>query len=523
MPTPQEMLFARFVVDYGLLSVDEEDRCWTALAEARASGDRSVDFPAMAERLDLLSPHQIAGVRVLMRKEAHRQANLEPAPAAAAAREAVGSLSRPGDPLPVRVDVTTTVEAARDPAGKGNGARSTVGGYTILRELGRGGMGIVYEAIQLRLNRRVALKVLASPEMERKGFERLKREALAAAKLSHPNVVQVYDCGEEEGLPYFAMEFVAGKSLAQWIGSPGLTPERSIRFALQAARGLQAAHDAGILHRDIKPANLLVDGKDRLVLTDLGLARDTAAATITQSNQVLGTPRYMSPEQANGVREEVDHRTDVYSLGATLYEMATGKPIFDEADGHILHQVLFRDPRPPRRHRPDLAVDLETVILKATAKEASHRYASCAELAEDLERLLDSRKIAARRVPLPIQAWRQFRRHRRISAIVIPAAIFAALGESALQRSDPADAKRAFERARLIDPAQWRPCLGLGLVAAASAEWEVAQFRCIQAIDLGLNSLDLLEAPAELAPLRSRPEYRAVRERFDATRKDQGR
>jgi serine/threonine protein kinase len=415
MPTPQELVFARFAVDHGLITPDEEQRCWQE-REAQRGQDRCGDFKAAAEALGVLSPYQIAGIEVLLRE--HGAGDATPDRSGTTVSEKGGPVAAPAGEEAVGHPDSPT---ARDPGFSPRPAsgspptvdrRAMLGGYTILRELGRGGMGIVYEAIQLRLNRRVALKVLVSREMDADGLERLKREALAAAKLTHPNLVQVYDAGEEDGQPYFAMEYVSGTSLLAWIGRPEMTRERAVRLILQAAEGLHVAHSTGIVHRDVKPANLLVGPKDRLVVTDFGLARDAAAATITHSNQLLGTPRYMSPEQANGVREEVDHRTDIYSLGATLYELVTGKPIFEDLDGNIFHQVLMRDPKPPRRHDEGISVDLETLILKATAKEASARYASMADFADDLRRYLEGRPVLARRASWWELSARAVRRHR---------------------------------------------------------------------------------------------------------------
>ncbi len=462
MPTPQDILFAQFAIDYGLLSDAEVSRCWQEQQAAQGRGE-FLGFPEIAQRIGVLSPYQSAGLLVLIREARQRDGGVPTcgsAPSEPSAKSAApmfpdgravseGPLPGPAEgvkhPAAVLGAVGTGAETAVDPHfRKAEGAvavaKTVVGEYTILGELGRGGMGIVYEAVQLKLNRRVALKVLAGRDLDPEAFERLKREALAAAKLNHENVVRVYDFGEVDGLPYFAMEYVSGASLIQLVGRPDVTYERAARLILQAAEGLGAAHDAGIVHRDVKPGNLLVTADDRLLVTDFGLARDASAATITQSNQVMGTPRYMSPEQANGLRDEVDRRTDVYSLGATLYELATGKPIFDEKDGHIFHQVLFRDPRSPRRHRPDIPLDLETLILKATAKDAKHRYQTMRLFADDLRRFVAGEPVQARRMSLVERAWRGGRRHRKavfsgaVAAIAVAALLLARIAEANRQR-----------------------------------------------------------------------------------------
>ncbi len=446
MPAPHDLLFARWAQEYGLMTSREVEACHEALAAGRSEEVR--DFRTAAEKLGFLSPYQIAGLDVLIKEEEAGRGKVDTV-AGGRARPAIpiapfGASARPPKPG----ETTVADPHFGDPKPRAAARRRvTLGGYTILREVGRGGMGIVYEAIQLRLNRRVALKVLATKDMEPEGFERLKREALAAARLQHPNVVQVYDAGEDDGLPYFAMEFVSGASLASPTLQQEITFERAGRLILQAAEGLGAAHRAGIIHRDVKPGNLLVGESDRLLLTDFGLARDTAAQTITGSNQILGTPRYMSPEQANGIREEVDYRTDIYSLGATLYELVTRKPIFDERDGHILHQVLFTDPKPPRKHNPRIPQDLETIILKAVAHDAHQRYPSMEALASDLRAYLRGEEIATRRPGLWSRVQRRVRRHRQVAWLGAATAVLAIglLGVSYFERMS---LDRKFEQVR---------------------------------------------------------------------------
>ncbi len=515
MPTPQDIVFARFAQDYGLLSDEEADRCWREQDAARARGE-FLGFPEAAERLGVLSPYQKAGIAVLIReagqkdggaatRESDSSASSAPSAVSVASGSAVpaarhvapvseGPLPTPdaaGEAARGAAKPATGAETVADPpregamqAGSGLSGRAVVGDYTILRELGRGGMGIVYEAVQLKLNRRVALKVLSERGLDLEAFQRLKREALATAKLNHENVVRVYDFGVAEGLPYFTMEFVPGASLVKLVGRPEVTFERAARLMLQAAEGLKAAHAAGIVHRDIKPGNLLVTESDRVVVTDFGLARDSASATITQSNQVMGTPRYMSPEQANGVRDDVDHRTDVYSLGATLYELATGKPIFEEKDGHIFHQVLFRDPKSPRKHRPDIPLDLETIMLKATAKDAKGRYAGMAEFAEDLRRFVAGEGIRARRRSVVERVWRGVRGNRRAVgvvavAVVVVAVIIWGLVAEAGRRSEVAERegrrRKALELVQQAEEVAKRIEISVPETATLAEELEAAR------------------------------------------------
>jgi tetratricopeptide (TPR) repeat protein len=297
-----------------------------------------------------------------------------------------------------------------------------LGDFRVVREIGRGGMGIVYEAVQVALGRRVALKVLPrAAALDARQLQRFKNEAQAAAHLHHPGIVPVYYVGCENGVHYYVMQLIEGRTLgailAAWRGAPtGGGPElfRAIaRLGLQAAEALEHAHQGGIVHRDVKPANLLVDGDDHLWVTDFGLARLQHETGLTGSGDLIGTLRYMSPEQALGSPACVDHRTDVYSLGATLYEALTLCPVHDSRDRQeMLRRIASEEPRPPRRLNPAVPAELETVILKALEKEPPARYATAQELADDLRRFLEDRPIRARR-PSWLERGRKWaRRHR---------------------------------------------------------------------------------------------------------------
>lgn len=327
-----------------------------------------------------------------------------------------------------------------------------LGDFQLVRELGRGGMGVVYEAEQISLARRVAVKVLPFAAMlDGRQLQRFKNEARAAALLKHPNIVSVHAVGCERGTHFYVMELVEGRSLAElnvaatdsgchptespagnrWIDhhagegpepprpdtedSSNCGPKDTARVALkstkrevdrcsgvarlgvQAALALSYAHANGVIHRDIKPSNLLLDGQGRLWVTDFGLARVQDAGELTLTGDVLGTLRYMSPEQLSGAKV-VDERTDIYSLGLTLYEMLTGQPAFTEQlRENLIQCVLFEEPPAPRSIVADIPRDLETIVLKAIAKEREARYQSAAEFADDLQRFLESRPIRARR------------------------------------------------------------------------------------------------------------------------------
>lgn len=374
-------------------------------------------------------------------------------------------------------------DPASDPRGQGrlgsplaNGP-ATLGDFRILREVGRGGMGVVYEAEQLSLGRRVALKVLPlAATLDPKHLQRFRNEAQAAAHLHHPNVVPVYAVGCERGVHYYAMQFIEGRNLADVIrdqravaaggpaaadqdfavgpaapgervappptapyvpgvpaAEPGADTARAatastaptapgpgrhragLRLAIQAAEALDYAHQVGVVHRDVKPANLIVDGRGNLWVTDFGLAQCQANPGLTQSGDLVGTLRYMSPEQALATRGVVDHRTDVYSLGVTLYELLTGRPALPGTDRQeLLRQVAAEDPVPPRRLDPTVPAEVETIVLKAAAKAPEDRYATAQALADDLRRFLEDRPILARRPSAARRAVKWARRHRTL-------------------------------------------------------------------------------------------------------------
>ncbi len=313
----------------------------------------------------------------------------------------------------------------------------TLGPYEVLGVIGRGGMGVVLRAIDPALGRLVAVKVMA-PQLaaSAEARRRFAREARAGAAVHHEHVVAIHAVDEAGGLPYLVMEHVAGPSLAQRLaGGARLDVREAVRIGLETAAGLQAAHAQGVVHRDVKPANVLLSvdlqrttdngQRTKVKLTDFGLARAAGDATVTQSGTVAGTPRYMAPEQARG--DPVDHRADVYGLGVTLYEALTGRPAF-EGDGplEVMRSVVSAEPVPPRRLNPAIPVDLETVILKATAKAPAERYATVEELAADLRCVLEDRSVRARRPTLLQRLQRWVRRHRPL-VVTSSAALVAVL------------------------------------------------------------------------------------------------
>lgn len=269
--------------------------------------------------------------------------------------------------------------------------------YTLQRELGRGGMGVVYLAEDSRLKRQVALKLLlsgalASEEQRR----RFAKEARAAAGLRHPGIVAIHDVGDAAGVPYFTMDYLPGKNLAQRLSLGPFAADEAAQLIRDAARALHYLHGHGVLHRDIKPGNLLFDAQGRLVLGDFGLARQEEDASMqTVSNDLLGTLRYMPPEQAFGPAKELSPRSDVYSMGAVLYEMVCGKPAIT-ASGHagMLLALLEREPIRPRDHNQQIPLDLERIILRCLSKDPARRYETAEALALDLDRFLRKEPLA---------------------------------------------------------------------------------------------------------------------------------
>ncbi|MHC4598674.1 MAG: protein kinase domain-containing protein [Planctomycetota bacterium] len=345
--------------------------------------------------------------------------------------------------------------------GRGGEGGKTLGPYQLLEEIGRGGMGVVYLAFHPQLKRTVALKVLiAGEDASEEAVKRFHREAEAVAKLGHhPNIVPVHDIGKEGNLHYFAMHYVEGKSLDRMIDEGEITPKIAASIAKRVANGLAHAHSHGILHRDVKPANILVDRAGEPQITDFGLAKDVdSKSKLTYSGATLGTPQYMPPEQADGRLKDIDERSDVYSLGATLYEMLAYEPPFTgDTVIEVIQKVLLADPVSPSRKNPIVGKDLATICLKCLEKERDRRYASAEALAGDLENYLSGNPIAARPASFRYRMVKKARRHKPLVAtaavsflLLIAAGIIAAVliakkeGEKQQQVGEAqADAKRA--------------------------------------------------------------------------------
>ena len=289
---------------------------------------------------------------------------------------------------------------------------ATLGDYELVEEIGRGGMGVVYRAVQKSLGRTVALKMLLRRDLaSRADLARFRSEAEAAAQLDHPGIVSIFEVGECDGHPFYSMRFIEGTTLAKQLASVPIPPRDGAALLARVADAVQAAHDRGVLHRDLKPSNILIDATGRPHVTDFGLAkRIEADQSVTHTGAILGTPCYMSPEQAAGSRGDVGPTSDVWSLGAILYQMLTGRPPFQAASPmDTLLAVLETDPPAPRVVAPGVNRDLEMIALKSLQKPQELRYASAGALAADLRAFLAGETIAARRGGLADIAARLFR------------------------------------------------------------------------------------------------------------------
>lgn len=389
-----------------------------------------------------------------------------------------------------------------------------IGDFRILRVIGCGGMGVVYETEQISLRRRVALKILPfAAAIDPRQLQRFKNEALAAAHLQHPNIVPVYAVGCERGIHYYAMQYIDGRSLSCLIrdlrgnrndaavrllarspdhlskpadaaadghavadghggsadancptASFGSATDPEIgdagqhrrwdwvaRFGIQAATALEYAHQTGIVHRDVKPSNLLLDPTGRLWVTDFGLAQVMGESNLTATGEILGTLRYSSPEQCHALRGIVDHRSDIYSLGATLYELLTLRPLFEGADrNQLVRQIANDEPIPPRAFGSDIPRSLETIILKSLRKDPADRYATARDFADDLQRFLDGKVICARRLTTPDRIRNWGRRNPGLAIATIAGLLLLSAGSTisaALIRREQARTSEAHHNA----------------------------------------------------------------------------
>jgi len=292
----------------------------------------------------------------------------------------------------------TRADGSRTPAGP-RPAAGVFGDYELLEEIGRGGMGVVYKARQISLNRVVALKmVLAGRLADEDDLQRFRTEAESAGRLQHPNIVAVHEVGSVDGQHFFSMEYIDGTSLAKRLAAGPLSGRTAARYVRQIAHAVHCAHEHGTLHRDLKPGNIMLDRSDEPHVTDFGLAKRLGGDSgQTRTGMVVGTPSYMAPEQAAGKSRELGPACDIYGLGAVLYELLTGRPPFRaETPLHTIMQVIENEPVPPRLLNTNVDADLETICLKCLEKDPARRYATAEDLACDLDRYLNREPISAR-------------------------------------------------------------------------------------------------------------------------------
>jgi eukaryotic-like serine/threonine-protein kinase len=413
--------------------------------------------------------------------ELHTPAPTQPGPDSAdqgAASSALGSLAATNRPVPPpppgpipAMELPAVAASHASPATvAGTPAPPAIPGYEILDVLGRGGMGVVYKARQIALNRLVAFKmILAGDLASDEQMSRFRTEAAAVARLQHPNVVQIYEVGEHNGLPFFSLEFVEGGSLACRLDGTPLLPRPAAQLVQTLARAIQVAHQHGVVHRDLKPANVLlspvcsaadgtgVPGFGVPKITDFGLAKmldQTAGPTAT--GDVIGTPSYMAPEQTGQHSQPIGPATDIYALGAILYELLTGRPPFKGATPvDTVFQVVHDEPVSPRRLQTKLPRDLETVCLKCLHKEPAQRYASAEGLADDLGRFLGGQPVQARQISAWQRAVKWVRRRPALAGLLAVAAlalaslIAGALWHNAQQSAALSDLKNQQKQTRL--------------------------------------------------------------------------
>ncbi len=274
-----------------------------------------------------------------------------------------------------------------------------IGDYQLIEEIARGGMGVVYKAHQVTLNRTVAVKmILAGSLADQEARQRFLIEAEAAANLQHPNIVAIHEVGRHGDQHYFSMDYIDGPDLAQLVAQGPLTPARAAGYLQTIAEAIHFAHQRGTLHRDLKPQNVLIDAQDNPRITDFGLAKQLdAAGGITESGTVMGSPSYMPPEQAIGRLDRLGPASDVYSLGAILYELLTGQPPFvGGTTAAVLHRLTHEEPVMPGKLRAGIPTDLQNICLKCLDKQPERRYPSAQTLADDLGRLLAGEPVLAR-------------------------------------------------------------------------------------------------------------------------------
>jgi tetratricopeptide (TPR) repeat protein/tRNA A-37 threonylcarbamoyl transferase component Bud32 len=465
--------------------------------------DRLTHQPNAADPETLAAANAHPDLPPTVDPEANPQATLDSVPDLAD-----GSVELANPPPGWRITRSGTNDGSSRPSPEARTDRKVVAGYEILCELGRGSMGVVYKARQLGLNRLVALKmVLAGAHAGKSQLARFYIEAEAVAGLQHPNIVQIFEVGQHDELPYFSLEFVDGGSLALHLLGKPQPPKEAARLLESLARGMVCAHRQGIIHRDLKPGNVLLTRDGIPKITDFGLAKRLEDDSHqTKSGALLGTPSYMAPEQAAGKTKEVGPLADLYALGAILYEMLTGRPpLVGTTMAETLDLVQNKEPLPPSRLQPGVPRDLETICLKCLQKEPAKRYPTTEALADDLARFLAGDPIQARPVSRLERAWRWCKRNPRVAALASLALLLLATAGASLAalaftraHEQAAEAKRQDHNRKAIDETRQLARQRLELAAETVKTGDHKR-----ALDQLHWSTPLLAAAPELADVRT--------------------
>ncbi len=508
MRSGRDRTLGRLVVALGLA---ESAQVEAALAGA---SDAANDRP-LADRLverGVLTREDAARLGEILRLATESVSESRPGPVTGASE--AQTLTEAVFNLPTRVPSADRAEEAEERRPPGSPRDSSepstsLGPFDLLEEVGRGGMGVVYRARHRRLDRIVALKLLGAAVGTPEEIERFHREAQSAARLHHPGIVEIYDVGEVEGRPYIAMEFVAGQSLDRFLADRQLPLRQRVDLLRRIAEAVEQAHAHGIVHRDLKPGNVLIDPEGRPRVADFGLAKEVrdGSRSLTRSGAILGTPQYMSPEQADGDGAHMGPPSDVFSLGVMLYEILSGRrPFVADRPVALIVKILSEEIVSPRRRDPRVPVDLDTVCMKALEKDWGRRYATAGALAADLGRWLEGEPIEARPTTLAYRVWMRARRNPVVSglavALVVAGVTLGGLGWRAWER----DREAARARAELVEGSLRELARsGEALVDAALARRALGDLAGSAAYAQGLE--EPVRRLIELAPNLAEPWY----------------
>ncbi|MBI3096789.1 MAG: PQQ-binding-like beta-propeller repeat protein [Planctomycetes bacterium] len=528
--SPEEALFGKTLVREGILTPEQVQGAIRSQAEMRSSGV-AMRLGEVLVKQGHLTPEQVrhvlqlVGVVLLHCAKCGRNYNVRNWSPGRDVFCPTCSVEL-GPPLAKTLDAHSTqhLHSATVIADRRDVRGTPFGRYRLLEKLGQGGMGIVWKAWDTQLKRVVALKqILAESASDAGRLERFLREARASARLRHPHIVAVHDVGEFQGQHYFTADCIAGQPLDSLLKKP-MSVQKATSIVKQVAEALQYAHEQGIVHRDVKPANILVDGKGHPYITDFGLAKDVEGSTregLTLSGALVGTPRYMSPEQASGQSERMGPPADQFSLGVVLYELLTGRPAFDgQSLRELLNAVSDQDPVPPTKVNPRLHRDIETICLKAIEKDPTRRYATIGDFAEDLDRYMNG-LIPIAQAPSTVdrivrRARRQWRPLGACLAVLLAAgsvwiftrreveeqqssvrkqtlAEFLAAAQTREAQHDYEQAVKLLDGARVVGTADWTPTLDaeIARLRAAGAAW---------AWDEIFSKAEALEKAGEVVP-----------------------